>query len=53
MRLSVVLLLIGMLGVVGGAVLIARWAVGVAIICDSLALGAYGLTRDVPDGRKR
>jgi hypothetical protein len=49
MRLSVVLLLVSLAGVLGGAALIATWALGVAIIADSVAIGAYALLRD--DGR--
>jgi hypothetical protein len=46
MRLSVVLLLCSLLGVIGGAALIGRWAVGVAVIADSIAVGAWALLRD-------
>jgi len=49
MRLSVVLLLASLVGVLGGAALISRWALGLAIIADSVAVGAYALLRD--DGR--
>jgi hypothetical protein len=45
-RLSVALIVLGLLGVVGGAVLIAWWVVGVAVIVDSVALVAFGLLRD-------
>jgi len=46
MRLSVVLLIAALLGVVAGAWLVGRWAVGVAIIFDSLCVGVYALARD-------
>lgn len=49
MRLSAFLLALAFAGVVGGAVLIGQWAVGVAIIFDSLVLGAVALLRDVPE----
>ena len=49
MRLSVVLLLLSLAGVLGGAALIATWALGVAIVADSVAVGVYALLRD--DGR--
>jgi hypothetical protein len=42
-RLSIALLLASALGMVGGAWLIGRWAVGCAVIFDSLALGAWAL----------
>lgn len=53
MRLSLSLFVIGLVGVVGGAYLIGRWAVGLAVILDSVAVAAYGLTRDVPDNKVR
>ena len=46
MRLSVVLLLVSLAGVVGGAALIAPWALGLAIIGDSVAVGVFALLRD-------
>ncbi|HSZ41795.1 MAG TPA: hypothetical protein VK817_17710 [Trebonia sp.] len=49
MRLSVVLLLLSLAGVLGGAALIGLWALGVAIIADSVAVGAYALLRDYGD----
>jgi hypothetical protein len=49
-RLSVVLLLLSLAGVVGGAALIAPWAVGLAVIADSVAVGAYALLRE-PESR--
>jgi len=45
-RLSVVLLLLSLAGILGGAALIGLWAVGLAIIADSVAVGVYGLLRD-------
>jgi hypothetical protein len=49
MRLSVVLLLLSLAGVLGGAALIGLPALGGAVIFDSLATGIYALLRD--DGR--
>ena len=46
MRWSVFLLLCSLAGVIGGAFLIGRWAVGAAIIFDSLAVGGFVLFRD-------
>lgn len=46
MRSSVLLTVAGLLGVILGAALIARWAVGLAVVGDSLALAAYGLLRE-------
>jgi hypothetical protein len=50
MRLSVLLLLLSLAGVLGGAALIATWALGLAVIADSVAVGVYALLRD--DGRR-
>jgi hypothetical protein len=50
MRLSVVLLVCSLLGVVAGGWLIGRWALGVAVVFDSLCVGVWGLLRD--DGRE-
>jgi len=49
MRLSVVLLLLALAGVIGGAALISVPAIGAAIIFDSLCLGAWAVFRD--DGK--
>lgn len=49
MRLSVVLLLLSLAGIMGGAVLIGLWALGLAIIADSVAVGVYALRRDYED----
>jgi hypothetical protein len=49
-RLSIVLLLLSLAGIVGGAALIAPWAVGVAVIADSVAVGAWALLRE-PESR--
>jgi hypothetical protein len=49
MRLPVVLLLCSLAGILGGAALIGVWALGVAIICDSVCVGAFALLRDWPD----
>jgi hypothetical protein len=46
MRLSIVLLLVSLAGVLGGAALIGLWALGLAVIADSVAVGAYALLRD-------
>jgi hypothetical protein len=46
MRSSVLLLLCSIAGILGGAALIGRWALGVAIIADSVAVGVYALQRD-------
>jgi hypothetical protein len=45
-RLSAVLLVCSLAGVVGGAFLVGRWAVGVAVIFDSLCVGVWALGRD-------
>ena len=50
MRLSVVLLLLSLAGVLGGAALIATWALGLAVIADSVAVGVYALLRE-PESR--
>ena len=52
MRLSVCLLLLSLAGLVGGAALIGTWAVGVAVMADSLLVGAYALVRDDGSGRR-
>jgi hypothetical protein len=49
MRLSAVLLLLSLAGIMGGAALIGLPALGGAVIFDSLAAGAWALLRD--DGR--
>jgi hypothetical protein len=49
MRLSVVLLGVSLLGVLAGGWLTGRLGFGLAVIGDSLALGAWALLRD--DGR--
>lgn len=46
MRLSVVLLVAALAGVLGGAALIGVPALGGAVIFDSLAVGAWALLRD-------
>ena len=51
MRLSVVLLLLSLAGILAGAALIGTWALGLAVIADSVAVGVYALLRD--DGRGR
>jgi hypothetical protein len=49
MRLSVLLLVLALAGMVGGAALIGRWAVGAAVIADSAAVAAWALLHD--DGK--
>ena len=46
MRLSAVLLLISLAGIMGGAALISLGALGLAIVADSVAVGVYALLRD-------
>ena len=46
MRLSAVLLLLSLAGILGGAALIGLWALGLAVIADSVAVGAYALLRE-------
>ena len=46
MRLSAFLLVLSLLGIIGGAALIGRWAVGCAVIFDSLCVGVWALHRD-------
>jgi hypothetical protein len=48
MRSSVLLLLVSLAGILGGAALIGLWALGLAIIADSVAVGVYALLRDTP-----
>lgn len=50
MRLSVVLLVVALAGVVGGAALISVPAIGGALIFDSLCVGVWALLRD--DGER-
>jgi hypothetical protein len=45
-RLSVVLLLVSLAGVLGGAALIGLPALGAAVIFDSLCVGVWALARD-------
>ena len=52
MRLSVVLLLVSLAGVLGGAALIGLWALGLAVIADSVAVGVYALLLE-DEGRAR
>ena len=53
MRLSVVLLLLSLAGVLGGAALIGLPALGGAVIFDSLCLAAWALFHDDGTGRAR
>jgi hypothetical protein len=48
-RLSVVLLVLALAGVIGGAALISVPAVGGAVIFDSLCVGVWALLRDDGD----
>jgi len=50
MRLSVLLLCLSLVGVAAGGWLIGRWALGVAVIFDSLCVGAWALLRDDGQG---
>jgi hypothetical protein len=45
-RLSVVLLVLSLLGVLAGGWLIGRWALGAAIVADSVAVGVWALFHD-------
>jgi phage-related minor tail protein len=45
-RQSVILLLCSLAGIMGGAALIGLWALGLAIVADSVAVGVYALLRD-------
>lgn len=51
MRLSVLLLVLSLAGILGGAALIGVQALGAAVIADSVAVGVWGLLRD--DGGRR
>lgn len=46
MRLSIVLLLVALAGVLGGGALIGLPALGACLIFDSLAVGLWALLRD-------
>jgi len=46
MRLSVILLLLSLAGVLGGAAIIGLPALGAAVIFDSLCVGWWALARD-------
>lgn len=46
MRFSAVLLCVSLAGLVGGAWLIGMWAVGAAIMLDSVLVGVWALFRD-------
>lgn len=50
-RWPMFLLLASLAGIVGGAALIGLAAVGVAVIFDSLCVGAWALFHDDGDGR--
>lgn len=46
MRLSIVLLLVALAGVLGGGALIGTWCLGLCLIADSVAVGVWALMRD-------
>lgn len=52
MRLSVVLLLVSLAGVLGGGALIGLPALGGCLIFDSLCIGAWALLRDDGHGAR-
>jgi hypothetical protein len=52
-RLPAALLVLAGIGVVFGASLIAPWAVGLAVIADSVALGAFALLWDRQEPERR
>ena len=52
MRLSVILLLLSLAGVLGGGALIGLPALGGCLIFDSLAVGIYALYRDDGTGAR-
>jgi hypothetical protein len=52
MRLSAALLLCSLAGIMGGAALIGLWALGLAIIADSVAVGVYALFHDDGTGAR-
>jgi uncharacterized membrane protein len=49
MARQLAVLLASLAGVVGGAALIGTWAIGLAVIADSVFGVWYALFRDVPD----
>jgi hypothetical protein len=53
MRLSVLLLVCSLAGVLGGAALIGTWALGLAIIADSVAVGVLAWNRDDGTGQQQ
>lgn len=53
MRLSVSMLLLALAGMVFGAHMIGTWCVGLAIIVDSIAVGAYALYREEDQPRHK
>lgn len=53
MRLSVTMLAVSFAGMVVGGWLIAPWALGLAVVLDSFALGVFALLRDVPAPAER
>lgn len=46
MKLSAILLVLASAGMLLGGLLIARWALGVCVIADSLAVGVFALRWD-------
>lgn len=51
MRQSVIMLLASLAGILGGAALIGMWALGLALIFDSLCVGVAALQRDDGTGQ--
>jgi len=51
-RASIALLLVSLAGVLGGAALIGVWALGLAVIADSVAVGVYALLREADSRRQ-
>lgn len=53
MRLSIVLLVAALAGVLGGGALIGRWALGACLIADSVAVAVWALQRDDGTGQQK
>lgn len=53
MRQSVIMLLTSLAGILGGAALIGMWALGLALIFDSLCVGVFALQREYADSAPR
>ena len=50
MRTSAIALVLSLLGIVAGASLIGVWAVGCAVIFDSLCAGVWAVLRETGEG---